>query len=382
MVNPRPANPGTDPNDAEGFADRTTHGMVRGRGAQLNPPNRFEPVSLHVLPEAMEEVAIEHPDGVGVATRVLRDRSKSVINPVESPDLNFSWTLNPYRGCEHGCVYCYARPTHETFGLSCGLDFETRLFAKTDAPALLERELARPSWRGEPIMMSGITDPYQPVERSLRITRGCLEVMARCRQPVGIVTKNALVSRDADLLGELAKHDAASVCVSVTTLDNRLAHTMEPRASSPRERLDAIGALARAGVQVTVMVAPMIPAINDHEMPAIMKAAKEAGATAAAYTLLRLPYQIKDLYLDWLSREFPDRAAKAENQLREARGGELYQPKWFERHRGTGPRAEQIRQTFTVFKRTLGLERARAGQNSGAFLRPEVRNDPEQMRLF
>jgi DNA repair photolyase len=356
--------------------------MVRGRGAQLNPANRFEPISLHVLGEHLDEISVEHEDGVNVRTRVFRDHAKTVINPVDSPDLHMKWTLNPYRGCEHGCVYCYARPTHETFGLSCGLDFETQIFAKEDAPELLLKELSKASWMGEPIMLSGITDPYQPVERALRITRRCLEVMASCGQPVTIVTKNAMVTRDIDLLASLAKDGAANVAISVTTLDNRLAASMEPRASAPGERLRAMRALSDAGVPVTVMVAPVIPALNDHEIPGILKAAKEHGATGAGYVLLRLPYQIKALYLDWLAREFPDRAGHAEGQLREARRGALYQSGWKERQRGVGARAEQIRAMFEMFKRSLGLDLRGIGVSSGAFRRPLVRARDGQMGLF
>ncbi|MFM9956673.1 MAG: PA0069 family radical SAM protein [Phycisphaerales bacterium] len=386
-MNPRPAQPACDqPGDEAEFAHRTTHGFVRGRGAQLNPPNRFEPISLHVLGEHLDEIAVEHPGsaegGVSVRTRVFRDHAKTVINPVDSPDLHMKWTLNPYRGCEHGCVYCYARPTHETFGLSCGLDFETQIFAKEDAPALLLKELAHPKWTGEPIMLSGITDPYQPVERALRITRRCLEVMAACGQPVTIVTKNAMVTRDIDVIAALAKVGAANVALSITTLDNRLASTMEPRASAPGERLRAIRTLADAGIPVTVMVAPVIPALNDHEILTILKAAQEHGATGAGYVLLRLPYQIKELYLDWLAREFPDRAAKAESQLREARRGELYQSGWKERQRGVGARAEQIKTMFEMFKRSLGMNERGIGASSGAFRRPFLPDPSGQMGLF
>lgn len=369
------------------YAHRTTHGAVRGRGAQLNPANRFEPISLHVLGEHLDEKRIEHQGehGASVRTTVLRDNARTVINAVDSDDLHMKWTLNPYRGCEHGCVYCYARPTHETFGLSCGLDFETRIFAKEDAPELLLKELSHPKWNGEPIMLSGITDPYQPVERSLRITRRCLEVMASCGQPTTIVTKNAMVTRDIDLLSRLAKDGAANVAISVTTLDVELARKMEPRASAPRDRLRAMRALSDAGVPVTVMVAPVIPAINDHEIPAILKAAKEHGASGAGYVLLRLPYQIKALYLDWLAREFPDRAAHAEGQLREARRGALYQSAWKERQRGVGARAEQIGKVFNVFKKSLGLDLRGIGVSSGAFRRPlppEVPSRDGQMGLF
>ena len=377
-MNPQPPNPLS----ADEFANRSTHASVRGRGAQLNPANRFEPISLHILAEHMEQVALEHPEGARVPTRVFRDNARTVINPVDSPDLHFKWTLNPYRGCEHGCVYCYARPTHETFGLSCGLDFETQIFAKENAPELLLMELAHPKWTGEPIMMSGVTDPYQPIERALRITRRCLEVMASCAQPTTIVTKNAMVTRDTDLLSQLARSNAAGVAISITTLDNRLASTMEPRASAPAERLRAIRTLADAGVPVSVMVAPVIPAINDHEIPAILKAAADHGATGAGYVLLRLPDQIKDLYLDWLAREFPDRAAHAENQLRDARRGDLYQSRWNERQRGVGPRAEQIRSVFDMFKRTLHLDKRGITLNSGAFRRPFVDRNKNQPGLF
>ena len=365
------------------YADALTQGRVRGRATQTNPSNRFDTLSLHVLGEHLDEIAVEHPDGVQCPTRVYPDRSKTVINPVDAPDLHFNWTINPYRGCEHGCVYCYARPTHEYFGLSCGLDFETRLFAKLDAPDQLLRELAAPSWRGEPIMMSGVTDCYQPVERSLHITRRCLEVMAACAQPVSIVTKNHLVTRDIDLLRRLVPHNAISVAISITTLDNGLARKMEPRASAPRERLEAIRALSDAGIPVAVMVAPIIPALTDHEMPAILKAAAQHGATGAGYVLLRLPYQIKALYLDWLAREFPDRAAHAESQLRDARRGKLYQSAWKERQRGVGPRADHIRNSFALFKRRYNLDQRGISLNAGAFTRPDPPpTDTAQLRLF
>lgn len=357
-------------------------GTVRGRGAQLNPPNRFETVSLRVLGEHLDEVKLEHPDGVQVSTRVFVDRARTVINPVDSEDLDFKWSLNPYRGCEHGCIYCYARPTHETFGLSCGLDFETRLFAKPDAPALLRRELARPGWKGEPIMMGGITDCYQPVERSLKITRGCLEVMAGCRQPVSFVTKSRLVTRDIDVLQALARHNAVSVSVSVTTMDNTLARKMEPRAAAPAERLAAIRRLADAGIPVAVMVAPIIPAINDHEVASILKAASDHGATGAGYVMLRLPFQIKGLYLDWLRREFPGRAAHAQGQLRAVRAGRLYDSRWHARQRGEGPRARQIAQAFALFRRRYGLDRPGVPLSEGAFIRPTAHREPGQLGLF
>jgi DNA repair photolyase len=331
-------------------------GRARGRSAGLNPGNRFETVRLHVLGEYLDEIAAERPDGSQVITRLYEDATRTVVNKVDSPDISFKWSVNPYRGCEHGCIYCYARPSHELLGFSCGLDFETRIAAKRDAPALLRKVLASPRWKRETIMMSGITDPYQPIERRLGITRGCLEAMVQFGQPVSIITKNKLVLRDLDLLQELNRHGSVSCAISITSLENDLAVRMEPRASSPRGRLEAVEELAKAGIPVGVMVAPIIPALNDHEVPAILKAAAEAGARSAGFVMLRLPHQIKDLFLEWLKREFPDRSAHVESQLREMRGGELYDSSWFGRQRGQGARAEQIAQTFAIFKRRYGLD--------------------------
>ncbi len=343
---------------------------ARGRGAAINPANRFEEIHLEVLPEAREEALREHPDGVQVPTRVYRDHSRRIINRVDSPDLGFHWTINPYRGCEHGCVYCYARPTHEMLGFSSGLDFETRIMAKLDAPGLLRAELSAPGWRAEPIVMSGVTDCYQPLESRLRITRGCLEVMAECRQPVGIVTKNRLVTRDLDLLGELARAGAVSVAVSLTTLDHELAATMEPRTSCPADRLRAIRELAAAKVPVTALLAPLIPGVNDSEVPRLLEAAAEAGAGAAAWVLLRLPHQVKAIFFDWLERHRPHRVSRVRSALRDLGGGRLYDPTFGVRQRGTGPRAEQLAQTFEVFCRRYGLARAHRPLSSAAFVRP------------
>lgn len=351
---------------------RLAHGHARGRAAQLNPPNRFEPVRLSVDGEALDEAAREHPDGVQLATRVLPDRARSIINPVDSPDLPMKWTINPYRGCEHGCIYCYARPTHETFGLSCGLDFETRIFAKHDAPMLLRRELAKPRWVGEPIAMSGITDPYQPIERELRITRGCLEVMAECRQPVSIVTKSRLVTRDTDLLTILASHRAAQVFVSLTTLDPDLSARMEPRAAAPAARLDAIRRLAEAGIPVGVMTAPIVPCINDAEIPRLLGAAADAGATSAAWILLRLPLQVKEVFFDWVRREFPDRARKVESRIRDLREGKLNDARPGSRTRGTGPWAEQFSALHRTTCARLGLNAERGSLSSASFRRPAL----------
>ncbi|MBL9032599.1 MAG: PA0069 family radical SAM protein [Phycisphaerae bacterium] len=346
-------------------------GSIRGRGTSLNPAGRFDRLSLHVLPSHLGDLANDAPNGRQLPTSVQPDDSRSVINRVDSPDLSFNWTLNPYRGCEHGCIYCYARPGHEYLGLSSGLDFETRLFAKHDAPDLLRRELARPAWRGEPIVLSGVTDPYQPIERDLRITRRCLEVCRDFRQPVALITKNRLIERDADLLADLARDHAAAAAISLTSLDPHLAAIMEPRASAPRDRLAAIRALADAGVPVTVMTAPIIPRINDHEIPALLRAAADAGASSAAYITLRLPYQIKDLFVDWLRRHFPDRADAVLNALRQIHGGALYRASFGLRQRGSGPLAAQIRSLHRAFAATYNLDRPRPPLRSAAFRKPD-----------
>ncbi len=376
------SNEHTEPPAEREFVDGTTHGAAaRGRGAAtLNPGNRFESVRLHVLGEYLDEQITEHPDGVQVKTHVLRDNTRTIINRVaDSPDIPYDWTINPYRGCEHGCIYCYARPGHEYLGMSSGLDFETKIMAKVDAPQLLRRELASPKWQGEPIIMSGVTDPYQPIEAKLRITRGCLEVMNECKQPVSIITKNALVLRDLDLLSEMARSDAASVAVSITTLDKDLAMKMEPRASTPENRLRAVRELSQAGVPVTVMVAPIIPAINESEMPRILEAAAEAGAQSAGWVLLRLPYQIKTLFLEWLTRHFPDRAVKVESFIREMRGGELYDSRYGKRQKGEGTHAKLIGEMFKMYKKKYGLDRGGRKVSSKAFRRPSLDG---QMGLF
>jgi DNA repair photolyase len=372
------------PPDVEpSFPDALTSGPLRGRGAGLNPGNRFVDVKLHVLGEHLDEIAIESPDGVKIPTRVYRDTTRSILNPVDSPDLFFNWSVNPYRGCEHGCIYCYARPGHEYLGMSCGVDFETKIFAKLDAPELLRAELVRPNWNGEGFMLSGVTDPYQPIEAELRITRRILEVCVEFAQPVSVITKNKLITRDLDLFIELNRHNAIHAAVSITTLDNKLASTMEPRASSPRDRLNAIRTLSNAGIPVAVMVAPVIPTINEAEIPAILEAAKDAGARSAGTVLLRLPHQIKALYLDWLRREFPDRAAHAEAAMRDTRDGALYRNDFSVRQRGTGPRAEQIRTMFYVFRRKFGLDAPSEPKSAAEFLRRKLlRQAKGQLDLF
>jgi len=366
------------------YKDALSGGAVRGRGAGINPGNRFDDhgsgvVRLHVLGEHLDERREESPEGSQVRTLAVGDESRSILNHIDSPDLPFSWTLNPYRGCEHGCIYCYARPTHELLGWSCGLDFETKILVKREAPQLLKRELARPSWKAEPITISGVTDPYQPLERTERVTRACLEVLADCRQPIGIVTKNHLVTRDIDLLSVLAQHDAVGVALSVTTLDQDLAGAMEPRASAPRERLRAIRALRDAGIPVSVMAAPIIPGLNDHEIPEILRAAYDHGAIGAGWVLLRLPWQIKALFEEWLTRQVPDRAAKVLSAIRDTHDGELYESAFHLRQRGRGARAAQIARTFEVFARRLGLCHRWRAPSSASFRRPVLDG---QMELF
>ncbi len=350
--------------------DALSTGPARGRGSNLNPGNRFEDVRLHVLGEHLDDQLRDHPSGVQVRTQVFADDTQTVVNKVESPDIPFNWSLNPYRGCEHGCIYCYARPGHEYLALSSGLDFETKIIAKPRAAELLRRFIARPAWKCEPIVLSGVTDPYQPIERELRITRGCLEVCAAAHQPLSLITKNHLITRDLDLLAGMAAWNGVRVAISLTTLDAALAAKMEPRASVPRDRLQAIRELVAAGVPVAVMTAPMIPAINDHELPALLDAAAQAGARSAGMVLIKLPYQIKALFLEWLQRHFPDRAAHVGSLIRQCRGGELYDGAFFNRQRGTGPVAANIRDTFALFARRHGLTRRLPPLNTAAFVPP------------
>ena len=362
------------------YAGALPSGPVRGRGAGLNPANRFESVGLSVHGEFLDQEAARRSGSPALmATQVHADDSRTVINRVDSPDLDFNWTVNPYRGCEHGCIYCYARPGHETLGLSCGVDFETTIFAKFDARRILRRELGRPSWAGDPIVLSGVTDPYQPVESKLKITRQCLEVFAACRQPLSVVTKSRLVLRDLDLIGELARHDAVSVCVSLTSLDSRLAAKMEPRASCPEDRLHTVRKLAEARVPVTVLMAPIVPGLTDTHIPKVLEAAAEAGAVSAGYVLLRLPHQVEALFLDWLRREFPQRANHVASLVRQTRGGRLNDGRFGVRMRGEGPIATHIGSMFRLWARRCGLRRRSPPLSNRAFVRPA---DKGQMMLW
>ncbi len=325
-------------------------------GSQLDPPNRFD--RTHSVPDD-EHVAwdVEYlNERLERTIAYLPDASRTIVASNDSPDVPFNFSVNPYRGCAHGCSYCYARNTHEYLGLNAGLDFETKIFVKHDAPDLLRAFLAKPSWKPEPIIFSGVTDCYQPAERRFRLTRRCLEVAAEFRQPISIITKNALVVRDLALLSSMAADRLTHVNLSITTLDPELARVMEPRTSIPAARLRAVSALAEAGVPVRVLVAPIIPGLNDHEAPAIMKAAKEAGAMDARYVLLRLPLTVEPVFREWLHRTQPDKAEKVESLLRQTRGGKLNDSDWSQRMTGAGKIADQIRAMFSVVRKKLGFE--------------------------
>jgi DNA repair photolyase len=350
--------------------------LVRGRGAAENPPNRFDRLHVELDPvepgfvDDFDESGARAAEEVSIPTEYYRDATRTVISHNDSPDIPFTSSLNPYRGCEHGCIYCYARPYHEYLGLSAGLDFETRLFVKTDAPSLLRAELLRKAWQPTTLALSGVTDPYQPVERTLRITRGCLEVLAEFRNPVGVITKNALVTRDIDVLAELARVQAADVAVSVTTLDEDLRRVMEPRTSTAERRLDAIAKLNDAGVPAGVMVAPIIPGLNDHEVPRLLARAAEAGARFAGYTMVRLPHAVAPLFEAWLGRHFPDRQKKVLDRIREIRDGRLNDPNFGSRMRGAGPFADLVEEVFTKARDRAGIPRRGGRLSTAAFHRP------------
>ena len=334
------------------------------RGALTQPTNRFVTISS----ERDEE--FDDSEEPLPRTQFLPDHSLTAIAYNDSPDIGFRASLNPYRGCEHGCIYCYARPTHEYLGFSSGLDFETRIMVKERAPELLRAELSAAKWQPQVIAMSGVTDCYQPIERRLEITRRCLAVLAEFRNPVGIVTKNRLVTRDIDLLQELARHNAIVVFISLTTLDTELRRVMEPRTSPPAARLATITDLARAGIPVGVLTAPMIPGLNDHELPNLLGAAADAGAQFAGYVTLRLPYQNKALFEQWLTDHFPLRKDKVLSGIRAVRDGDLNNAEFGTRMRGSGPRADQIEKLFEVGCRKAGLNRTELQLSTTAFRRP------------
>ena len=358
---------------------QTPAGSSKGRGAAGNPPNRFERIEYVADPDV--------PPG-RPQTELLRDRSRSIIATNLSPDVGFDASINPYRGCAHGCAYCFARPTHEYLGFSAGLDFETRIVVKEDAPELLAAELAAPRWRAQPLALSGVTDPYQPIERRLRITRRCLQVLAEFRNPVIVITKNRLVARDADLLAALAAAGAAAVFLSIPTIDHRLSNALEPRTSTPARRLQAMETLAAAGVPVGVLTAPVIPGLTDHEIPAILHAAAQAGASFAGYVMLRLPLAVAPLFEDWLERHRPDRKGKVLSRIRQLRGGpardgRLNDPRFGARMRGSGPFADLA---ATMFRRSCaraGIGDRAPALDSGAFRVPgRYRGAADQLTLW
>jgi DNA repair photolyase len=338
----------------------------RGRGARSNRVGRYESEQREAVDDGWDSLA----ELEAFKTEVRDEVAKSIIARNDSPDINFDQSINPYRGCEHGCIYCFARPTHAYLGHSPGLDFETILYAKTNAAGLLERELASPRYVPKFIALGAVTDPYQPIERERRISRSILEVLDRASHPVGIVTKSALVVRDIDILARMASRGLAKVAISVTTLDRLVARKMEPRAATPSKRLEAIKALADAGVPVAVMVAPIIPALNDSEIERILGAAREAGASEAGYVLLRLPLELKELFREWLKTEFPDRADRIINILRSMHGGKDYTPEWRVRQRGKGPYAEQIGARFRLAVKRLGLNERNLKLRLDLFRRP------------
>jgi DNA repair photolyase len=337
----------------------------KGRGTLSNPPGRFERQDVEEVHDGWYEE--DQPDTI--ATTIEPDRARGIITRNDSPDIPFEQSINPYRGCEHGCIYCYARPSHAFMGLSSGIDFETRLFYKANAGRVLEEELAKPGYVCKPITIGANTDPYQPIERQMQVTRAVLEVLARTRHPASIITKSAMVLRDLDLLVDMARENLMSVAISITTLSPETKRVLEPRTASPQARLRALRELNAAGVPAGVMVAPIIPAMTDHEMEAILEAAAAAGARWAGYTIVRLPYEIKDLFRDWLAEHFPDRAPHVMSLIRDMRGGRDYDSKFGERMRGTGPIAELLRARFKMACRRLSL-------NSGS------REMPDRTQLF
>ena len=326
--------------------------QIRGRGARSNRSGRFEAEVREAFDDGW---TADDALATAIATSVSPERAKTIITHNDSPDVGFSASINPYRGCEHGCIYCYARPAHAYMGLSAGLDFESKLFFKPEAARLLERELSDPRYKPEIIHIGGNTDPYQPQERKLRVTRQVLEVLERFNHPFSIISKSALILRDLDLIAPMAERNLVRVAISITTLDRKLARSMEPRAATPEKRLEAVRRLAGAGVPVIVMFAPCIPGLNDHEMEAVLQRAAEAGARGAGYVALRLPLEIKDLFEEWLATDHPDRASRVMSLIRQIRGGKAYDSQWGKRMKGEGPIAALMSRRFATAKQRYGL---------------------------
>lgn len=351
-----------------------------GRGSPLAPPNRFDTVHREADFEQLEPDDELLDDSRKVATEFLPDNSQSIVSENDSPDIPFRFSLNPYRGCEHGCSYCYARPYHEYLGLNAGIDFETKIFVKERAPELFREWLAKFKGEPSPIAFSGVTDCYQPAERRFRLTRRCLEIALEARQPISIVTKNSLITRDLDILTEMARRRIISVAVSLTTLDQALARAMEPRTSIPTARLRTIAELSNSGIPTTVLVAPVIPGLTDFEIPAILRKAKQAGAASAGYVLLRLPLTVRPVFLDWLQRALPAKKSLVESRIRSTRGGDFYQSEFGIRMQGQGVIADQIQRTFELFIRQNGLDGKQAPFDASQFRRPTPASG--QQRLF
>ena len=351
--------------------------VPRGRGATSNASGRFESLAREAFDDGWND---DDASPTPLRTTVTAEKARTIITRNDSPDIGFDRSINPYRGCEHGCIYCYARPAHAYMGLSPGLDFESRLFFKPDAARLLEGELAKRFYRPATIHIGGNTDPYQPQERTLRVTRQVLEVLSAFRHPLSIITKSALIARDLDILGPMGETGLARAAVSITTLDRKLARIMEPRAATPQRRLDAIRSLSAAGVPTIVMFAPVIPGLNDAELEAVLRAAAAAGAMGAGYVALRLPLEIKDLFHDWLKTSLPDRAARVMSLVRQMRGGRDYDPQWGKRMTGEGPIAELVAARFKIARRRLGLDRTAPPLDVSQFRVPARAGD--QIDLF
>jgi len=367
-----PDHKGIRPDDFNGVIGHE----ARGRGAQTNQSGRFEPHQYARIDDGWHGLE----DLPTLQTHVTEETTRKIITTNSSPDIGFDQSINPYRGCEHGCTYCFARPTHAYMGLSPGLDFESKLFAKTNASTSLRRELSSPKYRPKTIALGTNTDPYQPIERERRIMRSILQVLAEFRHPVAIVTKSALVTRDIDILAPMAAQGLVKVAISLTTLDGKLARSMEPRAATPQRRLRTISTLAKAGIPTTAMVAPIIPALNDAEIENLLKAAFQAGAQGAAYVLLRLPLEVRDVFHEWLKATYPDRADHVFSLIRSMRDGKDYDATWGKRMRGTGPYAWSIGRRFELTCQRLGLNKNPASLTTDLFVRPST-PDP-QLSLF